>query len=115
MDWRLIVHGPADGASNMAIDEALFQGVQAGGRPVLRLYRWNPSCLSLGRNQPALGALDPRTAAARGIDIVRRPTGGLAFNRSLGRAGFVAVVSDSVIAWAAGPVTRSLRWPDRSP
>lgn len=78
MDWRLIVHGPADGASNMAIDEALFQGVQAGGRPVLRLYRWNPSCLSLGRNQPALGALDPRTAAARGIDIVRRPTGGLA-------------------------------------
>ena len=78
MDWRLIVHGPADGASNMAIDQALFEGVQAGGRPVLRLYRWSPACLSLGRNQVALGAFDTRAAAARGIDIVRRPTGGLA-------------------------------------
>jgi lipoate-protein ligase A len=78
LDWRLIVHGPEDGASNMAMDEALFEGVQAGGRPVLRLYRWSPACLSLGRNQITLGSLDARAAAARGIDIVRRPTGGLA-------------------------------------
>jgi len=75
--WRLIIDGPATGASNMAVDEALFESVQAGGQPVLRLYRWQPGCLSLGRNQAAAG-FDPRIAAARGIDIVRRPTGGLA-------------------------------------
>ncbi|HEX9109297.1 MAG TPA: hypothetical protein VF832_18755, partial [Longimicrobiales bacterium] len=37
-----------------------------------------PPCLSLGRNQPALGVYDRAAAAARGIDIVRRPTGGRA-------------------------------------
>jgi lipoyl(octanoyl) transferase len=62
----------------MAIDEALFESVQAGGRPVLRLYRWNPGCLSFGRNQPARGAYDAKIARSLGIDIVRRPTGGLA-------------------------------------
>jgi lipoate-protein ligase A len=61
----------------MAVDESLFESVQAGGLPVLRLYRWHPGCLSLGRNQPA-GSFDGRLASSRGIDIVRRPTGGSA-------------------------------------
>jgi lipoate-protein ligase A len=78
MRWRLIVDGPADGASNMAVDQALFESVRAGGRPVLRLYRWNPPCLSLGRNEPAVARFDAQLASARGIDIVRRATGGLA-------------------------------------
>jgi lipoate-protein ligase A len=69
---------PAPGALNMALDQALFAGVQAGGRPVLRLYRWQPACLSLGRNQRAVGVYDPELARRRGVDIVRRPTGGLA-------------------------------------
>jgi lipoyl(octanoyl) transferase len=84
-DWRLILGAGdrtrlrgASGARNMAVDHALLEAVQAGGRPVLRLYCWQPACLSLGRNQRALGVYDPAAAAARGIDIVRRPTGGLA-------------------------------------
>ena len=76
--WRLLVDPPREGAANMAIDEALFEGVQVGGRPVLRLYRWRPPCLSFGRNQPARGRYDRGLAAAIGIEIVRRPTGGLA-------------------------------------
>jgi lipoyl(octanoyl) transferase len=76
--WRLILDGPHDGASNMAIDEALFEGVQTGGRPVLRLYGWQPACLSFGRNQCADGVYDTTRAHALGIDIVRRPTGGQA-------------------------------------
>ncbi|MFW6079921.1 MAG: lipoate--protein ligase family protein [Gemmatimonadota bacterium] len=62
----------------MALDRALLEGVQAGAAPALRLYRWNSATLSLGRNQPVRGRLDRDAAAARGIDVVRRPTGGRA-------------------------------------
>lgn len=62
----------------MAIDQALFDGVQQGRPPVLRFYRWEPACLSFGRHQLAAGLYDPDLARERGIDIVRRPTGGLA-------------------------------------
>lgn len=75
--WRLLDTPPAPGAWNMALDEALAASVRAGGPPVLRFYRWRPACLSLGRNQPAAG-YDRAALAARGIDVVRRPTGGRA-------------------------------------
>lgn len=91
MEWRLILGtgsvqagtgardlSPAPGALNMAVDEALLESVQSGAPPVLRFYTWRPACLSIGRNQQARGLYDPRRAAAAGIDIVRRPTGGLA-------------------------------------
>lgn len=79
MRWHLIVDGrPRAGAENMAVDQALLERVQAGGRPSLRLYRWDPPCLSLGRNQPAPGPDVATAAASRGIHVVRRPTGGMA-------------------------------------
>ncbi len=62
----------------MAIDRALAASVQAGAAPALRFYYWEPPCLSFGRNQVAAGLYDAAAAAARGIDIVRRPTGGRA-------------------------------------
>ena len=76
--WRLIDTPPAPGAWNMGVDEALAESVARGGAPVLRFYRWSPPCLSLGRNQPARGRYDLAALAARGIDVVRRPTGGRA-------------------------------------
>lgn len=85
--WRLLsgdgaaapgALAPLDGATNMAVDSALFEAIAAGGAPTLRLYRWSPACLSFGRNQPARGRYDAEAAAARGIEIVRRPTGGQA-------------------------------------
>ncbi len=81
--WRLILGDggelrPLDGATNMALDAALLASVQAGGPPVLRFYRWDPACLSFGRNQPARGLYDVARARTRGIDFVRRPTGGQA-------------------------------------
>ncbi|HEV7590799.1 MAG TPA: lipoate--protein ligase family protein [Longimicrobium sp.] len=76
--WRLVDTPPAPGAWNMAVDEALAASVAAGGAPVLRFYRWEPACLSLGRNQPARGRYDLAALAAAGIDVVRRPTGGRA-------------------------------------
>jgi lipoate-protein ligase A len=62
----------------MAIDHALLEQVRSDHRAVLRLYRWQPACLSFGRNQPTRGVYDAAIAAELGIDIVRRPTGGLA-------------------------------------
>jgi lipoate-protein ligase A len=62
----------------MALDHALLESVQRHPRAVLRLYRWQPACLSFGRNQPARGSYDESAARALGVDIVRRPTGGMA-------------------------------------
>ena len=67
----------ASGARNMAVDQLLFEQVQNGAPPALRLYTWDPACLSLGRNQRARGRYD-RPGVRCGVDIVRRPTGGLA-------------------------------------
>ncbi len=76
--WRLIETPATDGSRNMAVDVALAASVREGGPPVLRFYRWWPPCISLGRNQPARGRYDEVEAARRGIDFVRRPTGGRA-------------------------------------
>jgi lipoyl(octanoyl) transferase len=81
--WRLLLGDPAgqlvaDGPTNMAVDAALLESVRAGGPPAVRFYRWSPACLSFGRNQPANGRYDVDAASARGIEFVRRPTGGQA-------------------------------------
>src|SRR5437762_3323309 len=47
------------------------------GAAFLRLYRFDPACLSLGRNEAA-GGYDRAAIARRGVDVVRRPTGGAA-------------------------------------
>jgi lipoate-protein ligase A len=76
--WRLILSPSADGATNMATDEAIVRAVTAGlAPPTLRLYAWTPPCLSLGRGQP--GAEVDRVACIRdGVHVVRRATGGRA-------------------------------------
>ncbi len=76
--WRLIHTPPAGGAWNMAVDEAILEGARAGAvLPTLRLYAWQPPCLSLGYAQPFSDVALPRLAAL-GWDVVRRPTGGRA-------------------------------------
>lgn len=59
----------------MAVDEVLL-GSARSGRATLRFYQWSPPCLSFGRNQVARGRYDGQQADRRGIDVVRRPTGG---------------------------------------
>src|SRR5579859_1379364 len=76
--WRLIVDSPCDGPTNMAIDEAILEAVGRGDMPpTLRLFAWEPACLSLGYAQPAAD-VDAERLAAHGWDIVRRMTGGRA-------------------------------------
>lgn len=62
----------------MAIDEALLEAVGEGlSAPTLRLYRWEPACLSLGYAQ-SIGQVDRARLHRHGWDLVRRPTGGRA-------------------------------------
>lgn len=76
--WRLITTAPASGAYNMAIDSAIAVAVGAGEvPPTLRLYAWDPPCLSLGYAQP-FGDADAERVLQLDWDIVRRPTGGRA-------------------------------------
>jgi lipoate-protein ligase A len=75
---RLLVSPPADGATNMAIDEALLHRAGRTGETLYRLYSWSRPTVSLGRNQDARGRYDLDLARARGIGFVRRPTGGRA-------------------------------------
>lgn len=75
--WRLVVDGGASGASNMARDEAVARLVGPGDPPTLRAYRFEPPAVTVGRFQ-SLDGIDTAACAAAGIDLVRRPTGGLA-------------------------------------
>jgi lipoate-protein ligase A len=62
----------------MAIDEALLRRAARTGEAAYRVYGWAVPTVSLGRNQPARGCYDLEGARARGVDFVRRPTGGRA-------------------------------------
>ena len=62
----------------MAIDEALLLRAARAGETTVRVYSWGRPTVSLGRNQPARGCYDLQLAQRRGIDFVRRPTGGRA-------------------------------------
>ncbi len=77
--WRLLNSGAHDGYTNMATDEAMLLALQQGLiPPTLRLYAWEPPCLSIGCFQSVAEDVDTDACAARGIDWVRRPTGGRA-------------------------------------
>lgn len=77
MTWRFLDSGPAPGPRQMAIDEALLEAVARGhSPPLLRLFAFQPACLSLGRFQATRGRWGAE--ARDGIDFVRRPTGGRA-------------------------------------
>lgn len=76
--WRLYISPPAIGAWNMAVDESILEHVSRGeAPPTLRLYGWEPPCLSLGRAQP-FADVDISALEANGWELVRRPTGGRA-------------------------------------
>src|SRR5262245_47159191 len=78
--WDLIIDGQLDGVSNMAIDAALLDEVEASREPktILRFYQWVRPTVSLGRSQKIESSIDANYCAANGIDIVHRPTGGRA-------------------------------------
>jgi lipoate-protein ligase A len=73
--WRLIAEEAHEGSLNMALDEVAAETAADGGPRTLRVYRWEPSTLSLGYHQPA-DTVDWDYCEREGIPVVRRPTGG---------------------------------------
>lgn len=77
--WRLLRDGPARGAWNMAVDEAVARSVGDGLAPAtLRFYAWSAPTVSFGYLQRTLAGVDIEACRCQGIDIVRRITGGRA-------------------------------------
>ena len=62
----------------MARDAALMERARATGESVFSVYSWERATLSLGRNQAARDRYDLEEIERRGIEVVRRPTGGRA-------------------------------------
>ena len=72
---KFIDTGFNTGKYNMDIDMELVQNFS--DIPVLRVYRWEPYCISIGANQD-FDSIDRQKTIADGLDIVKRPTGGRA-------------------------------------
>lgn len=60
----------------MEFDAWLLQAVAESGEGVLRLYRWQRPTLSLGYFQKLEDVADAAFMSSRGVDLVKRPTGG---------------------------------------
>ena len=76
--WTLLLEvGGRSGAENMAVDVELLERADRTGEAFVRFYRFDPPCLSLGRNEAA-GGYDRAAITRLGVDVVRRPTGGAA-------------------------------------
>ena len=72
--FSLLLDSPADGAWNMAVDEALLEEAANEGRCTLRFYQWAEPTLSLGYFQ---AYADRAThEASRRSAVVRRTSGG---------------------------------------
>ena len=62
---------------NMAIDESIMLAMKEGNAPpTLRLYRWNPSAVSIGTFHGMRDEVDVDFCESKGFDYIRRITGG---------------------------------------
>ncbi|MFZ1947648.1 MAG: hypothetical protein WAW06_08880 [bacterium] len=103
------------GLDNMRLDLDLLASCEREPhRAYVRFYTWRPPALSLGRFESA-DVVDSSRAGSRGIDIVRRPTGGRVVLH-LEDLTYTVVMprrdSDSVAAtynWVSGCLVEGLR------
>lgn len=75
--WRLLPLETNNAFMNMAIDEAILTSRIAGLVPnTLRFYRWQPSAVSIGKNQNPEAEIYLDACKQQGVDLVRRISGG---------------------------------------
>jgi lipoate-protein ligase A len=76
-EWRFLPLETRNGYWNMALDEAILEAVIKHEAPsTLRLFKWDPSTVSIGRNQSLSSEVNIEFAKENGFNIVRRITGG---------------------------------------
>lgn len=75
--WRLLALQTENAFMNMAIDEAILTARIAEKVPnTLRFYRWQPSAVSIGKNQSPEAEVYLDACKQQGVDVVRRISGG---------------------------------------
>jgi lipoate-protein ligase A len=75
--WRLIPIETHNAFMNMAIDEAILISRTEHFVPnTLRLYQWQPSAVSIGKNQNPQDTVYVKALRKLGVDLVRRNSGG---------------------------------------
>lgn len=79
---EIIIDKPQAGAQNMQKDAELFRALEGDIRQcrpqdgILRIYQWQPQCISLGYSQDPDKFLNVKECQNQGWDIVKRLTGG---------------------------------------
>jgi lipoyltransferase/lipoate-protein ligase len=75
--YRMIPFQYFNAYLNMALDEAIMEGIRAGTTPpTIRFYGWEPSAVSIGRFQGLHYEVNLDACRQMGVDVVRRITGG---------------------------------------
>ena len=75
--WRLLDTGIRDAFYNMALDEAIVIARSKNVVPnTIRFFRWGPSAVSIGYFQSMEEEVDIAACDRKGVDYVRRRTGG---------------------------------------
>lgn len=91
--WRFIPLEVRDGHWNMALDEAVLKAcIEKKSPNTVRLFKWDPSSVTIGRNQSLSAEVDLHIAKEKGFNIVRRITGGGAvFHDSVGEITYSVI------------------------
>ena len=76
MIWDFIDSGASTGKFNMDFDLSLAKNFNTK-KAIIRLYQWQPYCISLGANQ-SFEDINLDKVKSDKIDVVKRPTGGRA-------------------------------------
>jgi len=76
-EWSFLPPDPLAPQVQVALDESLTLAVGRGDRgPTLRFWGWSAPAVVLGRFQSVRNEVNPDVAAAQGITLVRRISGG---------------------------------------
>lgn len=75
--WRLLPIQTNNAFTNMAVDEAILTArIDEHVSNTLRFYRWQPSAVSVGKNQNPEAEVYLDECRRLGVDVVRRMSGG---------------------------------------
>ena len=99
-DFRLLKTGFHDAFFNMGLDEAILMAVaERRVPPTIRFYGWKPHAISIGYFQGIHEEVSLEKCQKKGIDVVRRITGG-------GAVFHAAEVTYSIVIPESHPLSR---------